>query len=63
MPKALHTKDLFKFMVKHPKSFTQLLPFYWSKEKGIVYDINLMIMYFFMIGIIFLTFYFGLRFL
>lgn len=37
--------DLFKFMLKHPKSFSQLLPIYWSKKHGFVYDINLILIY------------------
>ncbi len=37
--------DLMLFMVKHPKSFSQLLPFYYSKSKGWVYDINTCIIY------------------
>ena len=42
LPKALHTKQLFKFMLKHPRSFTQLLPFYWSFEKKkLITDFNL----------------------
>ena len=40
--------DLFKFMIKHPKSFYQLLPIYWSKKHGFVYDINLILIYSFM---------------
>lgn len=38
---------MLKFMVKHPKSLTQLLPLYWSKNKGIVYDLNLSLIYVF----------------
>ena len=38
--------QLIKFMLKHPKSFTQLLPVYWQySKKRIVYDINLLIIY------------------
>ncbi len=62
-PETLHYKELFKFMFKHPKSFTQLLPIYWAKGKGFVYDINLTIMYLFMIGIITVTIWFGLKYL
>jgi len=38
--------DMLKFMVKYPKSFSQMLPFYYSKKHGFVYDINLIIIYF-----------------
>lgn len=37
--------QLLKFMFKHPKSFTQLLPIYWHSKRGIVYDVNLIITY------------------
>ena len=33
--------SLFKFMFTHPKSLTQVLPFYYTRSKGFVYDINL----------------------
>ena len=41
----VNSLELLKFMFKHPKSFTQLLPFYWIKKKGFVFDLNLLIMY------------------
>ena len=51
--------DMIKFMFKHPKSFSQLLPIYWTKKHGIVYDINLSLMWLFIIGafagVVFLT--------
>ena len=37
--------DMLKFMFKYPKSFSQLLPFYYSKKHGFVYDINLILIY------------------
>lgn len=38
--------ELLKFMIKHPKSFTQFLPLYWQRSsKKIVYDLNLLIIY------------------
>lgn len=37
--------EVIRFMLKHPKSFTQLFPIYYSKERGFVYDINLIILY------------------
>lgn len=52
--------DILKFMVRHPKSFSQLLPFYKSKRFGFVYDINLIILYSFLIivsGAVFLLIY------
>lgn len=40
--------QLLKFMLKHPKSFTQILPFYYTKRRKFVLDINLSIIYFIM---------------
>jgi len=35
------TPGLFKFMIKHPLSFTQVLPFYWDMRRNkLVYDIS-----------------------
>lgn len=41
----VNSKDLLFFMFKHPKSFYQLLPFYWTRKRGFVYDINLILIY------------------
>jgi len=41
----INQKKLIKFMIKHPKSLTQLLPIYFSKSRGIVYDLNLILGY------------------
>lgn len=42
----LSQKDLIVFMIKHPRTITQLLPFYWSpRRKELVYDINMLIIY------------------
>lgn len=37
--------QLFKFMIKHPAALTQFAPFYWSRKKGFVYDVNLTLIY------------------
>ncbi len=42
--------QLLKFMFTHPKSFTQILPFYYTKKRKFVVDINLCLAYFLMIG-------------
>ena len=55
--------ELFKFMLKHPKSFYQLSPILYSREKGITYDINLLIMFLSMILVFTLTIYFGVKYL
>jgi len=42
----LSQKDVLIFMIKHPKTFTQLLPFYYSpSRKEIIYDISMLIIY------------------
>jgi len=58
----INSWEMFKFMIKHPKSFTQLLPFYVTK-KGITCDINLIIMYSISITIFITTIYFGGKYL
>lgn len=50
-------KDLFKFMFKYPKSFTQFLPIYWTRKKGFVYDTNLILVYIFFISILTFSFF------
>ena len=40
--------DMLKFMIKHPRSFSQLLPIYFDKKKGFIYDVNLILIYVFM---------------
>lgn len=37
---------MLQFMLKHPKSFWQLIPIYHKKGIGIIYDLNLIIIYF-----------------
>ncbi len=47
----INQKELVLFMLKHPRTFTQLLPFFWSsKRKQIVYDLNMIIIYGFVLG-------------
>ena len=55
--------SLIKFMFKNPKSFYQLSPILYSKEKGFVIDTNLLIMYLIMFTIFTLTIYFGVKYL
>lgn len=41
---GVKNKDLIRFMLKHPKSFLQLVPLY--KKSGVwIYDINLLIIW------------------
>lgn len=37
--------ELMKFMLRHPKSFYQFIPFYWTKKHGFVFDINQTLLY------------------
>lgn len=37
--------QLLKFMCKHPKTFTQVLPFYYTPRRKFVIDINLTLVY------------------
>ena len=55
--------ELLKFMFKHPKSFSQISPILYSKKKGFIIDINLMIMYSIMVTVFALIIYTGMRFL
>lgn len=42
----LSQKELLVFMIKHPTTFTQILPFYWSpRRKKLVYDLNMILIY------------------
>ena len=51
-------KSLFKFILTNPKSLTQIFPFYYSKGK-LVYDINMIIIYSFLLMIIIGAVYFA----
>ena len=55
--------QLLKFMFKYPKSFLQLSPVLYTKKKGFIIDINLIIMYVVMITIFGLTIYLGVKYL
>ena len=54
----LSQKELFIFIIKHPKTLTQFLPFYWSfSRKQFIYDLNMIIIYGVVAFIIFLGTY------
>ena len=55
--------SLMKFMFKHPASFLQLSPFLYSKKKGFIIDINILLMYLLMIFVFISTIYFGVKYL
>ncbi len=43
---GINQRDLIKFMIKHPKTLTQMFPVYWSGyHRKVIYDINLLIIY------------------
>ncbi len=54
---------LMKFMLSHPASFLQLSPILYSKKKGLIIDINLLIMYLIMFLVVTITIYFGVKYL
>ena len=61
--KKVKQSEILSFMLRHPKSFSQLLPLYYSpRRKEFIYDLNLIIIYSFMIGVAGLGIYLGLRF-
>lgn len=35
----------YTFMLKHPKTWINILPFYYQPSKGLVYDLNKMLVY------------------
>ena len=45
--------ELRKFMLKRPKTWIQLLPIYYQKGKGIVWDLNMIIIYIIMFIVIY----------
>lgn len=46
------TFKLIKFMFRHPRTFTQILPIWYHKTKGIIFDINLFIIWTFFLSVI-----------
>lgn len=57
---SANSMDVLWFMLRHPLSFTQLLPFYYTRKHGLVYDINLILIYFVTICFLSLVIYLGL---
>ena len=54
---------LIKFMFRYPASFLQLSPILYSKKRGFVFDINLLIMYITMVVVFTSTIYLGMKYL
>ncbi len=57
----IRTWDMIRFMVRHPFSLVQFLPLYYTKERGLVKDKNLMVIYSFFLVIGVIAIYFGVR--
>lgn len=54
----LSQKDLVIFMLKHPRTWTQLLPVYFSpNQKEWIYDLNMVIAYTIALGLLGLALY------
>lgn len=39
------SKGLLEFMSTRPKTWVQILPLYWTKARGFIFDLNIMISY------------------
>ncbi len=44
-PNQINTWEMMKFMVRHPLSLIQFVPFYWTKKRGYIVDYNLVIIW------------------
>jgi len=55
----LTQRDVLKFMIKHPRTFTQIFPIYWSsRRKQFIYDLNMILIWGFIIVMILLAVFF-----
>ena len=55
--------ELIKFIIHHPKALTQFLPVSYSRTRGFVYDVNLLLLYLFLGTIIGLTVFLSLKYI
>ncbi len=62
-PSKVNQWKLMKFMFKYPMAFLQWSPLLYSKKKGLVVDINLLIMYMIMIFVFVITILIGGKYL
>ena len=60
-PLRIKKRILFRFMIRHPKALFQFLPIYITKKHGLVYDINLILIYSFIISISMLSVWLGFK--
>ncbi len=44
-PDKVDMFEMMKFVIKHPRSWFQFLPFYYHKQRGLVLDANMIIAY------------------
>jgi hypothetical protein len=44
-PDKIDMFALMTFVIKHPRSWIQFLPFYYHKQRGMVFDANMIIVY------------------
>ena len=44
-PNQINTWRLTKFMIRHPFSFIQFMPIYWTKKRGLIIDYNLIVIW------------------
>lgn len=56
----IHQWEMVKFMVRHPLSLVQVLPAYYSKERGLVYDKNSIFIWSILLSIIGIGLWIGL---
>ena len=55
--------ELLYFILKNPRALSQLLPVYYTKNRGIVYDLNLILFYSILLGISALGIYLAIKFI
>lgn len=51
-PDQIKTWDMLKFMAHNPSSLIQFLPLYWTKKRGWIMDINLVVIYSILLAIV-----------
>ena len=57
----IKTWDMMRFMFRHPLSLVQFIPIYYTKERGLIKDKNLMVIYTFFLIIAGIGIYFGIN--
>ncbi len=50
----INTWKMMKFIIRHPFSLVQFAPVYWTKKRGWIIDINLIIGWCVLLGLIFI---------